>query len=192
MGRLSLLLYHCFKMYSNKKMLLTGSSTTCIVIALLASNTITNLCFAQPLDANTTIVQNSKHLQLKENAKPQSPTKDESSSKLDSPLTNIIELHPKPALSSAEQTQETSHNSEANFPDRRGFFTGHRIPLELFPEETLRNIELIGETTPKTVPTAKSTNALKRVAPGHPRRIPLELFSEESLRRIDGLNVEEG
>jgi len=178
-------------MYSNKKMLLTGSSTTCIVIALLASNTITNLCFAQPLDANTTIVENSKHLELKENAKPHSPTKDESSSKLDSPLTNIIELHPKPALSSAEQTQETSHDSEADFPDRRGFFTGHRIPLELFPEETLRNIELIGETTPKTVPTAKSTNALKRVAPGHPRRIPLELFSEESLRRIDGLDVEE-
>jgi len=163
---------------------LTGSSTTCLVIALLASNTITNLCFAQPLDANTTIVQNSKHLELKENAKPQSPTKD-------SPLINIIELHPKPTLSSAEQTQETSHDSEADFPDRRGFFTGHRIPLELFPEETLRNIELIGETTPKTVPTAKSTNALKRVAPGHPRRIPLELFSEESLRRIDGLDVEE-
>jgi len=170
---------------------LTGSSTTCMVIALLASNTITNLCFAQPLDANTTIVQNSKHLELKENAKPHSPTKDESSSKLDSPLINIIELHPKPTLSSAEQTQETSHDSEADFPDRRGFFTGHRIPLELFPEETLRNIELIGETTPKTVPTAKSTNALKRVAPGHPRRIPLELFSEESLRRIDGLDVEE-
>ena len=62
-------------MYSNKKMLLTGSSTTCIVIALLASNTITNLCFAQPLDANTTIVENSKHIELKENAKPHSPTK---------------------------------------------------------------------------------------------------------------------
>jgi len=170
---------------------LTGSSTTCLVIALLASNTISNLCFAQPLDANTTIVQNSKHLELKENAKPHSPTKDESSSKLDSPLTNIIELHPKTALSSSEQTEETSHDSEANFPDRRGFFTGHRIPLELFPEETLRNIELFGETTPKTVPIAKSINALKRVAPGHPRRIPLELFSEESLRRIDGLDVEE-
>jgi len=162
-----------------------------MVIALLASSTITNLCFAQPLDANTTIVENSKHLDLKENAKPHSPTKDESSSKLDSPLTNIIELHPKPALSSAEQAQETSHDSEDDFPDRRGFFTGHRIPLELFPEETLRNIELIGETTEKAVPTAKSTNALKRVAPGHPRRIPLELFSEESLRRIDGLDVEE-
>merc|ERR1712223_2019999 len=187
MGRLSLLLYHCLKMYSNTKMLLTGSSTTCLVIALLASNTVTNLCFAQPLDANTTIVQNSKHLELKENAKPHSPTKDESSSKLDSPLTNIIELHPKSMLPSAEQTQESSHDSEADFPDRRGFFTGHRIPLELFPEETLRNIELIGdETTVKTVPTAKITNA-----PVHPRRIPLELFSEESLRRIDGLDVEE-
>ena len=51
-------------------------------------------------------------------------------------------------------------NSDADFPNRRGFFTGHRIPLELFPEETLRNIELIGETTPKTVPTAKSTNGM--------------------------------
>ena len=62
-------------MYSNKKMLLTGSSTTCMVIALLASNTITNLCFAQPFDANNKIVENSKHLELKENAKPHSPTK---------------------------------------------------------------------------------------------------------------------
>ena len=28
--------------------------------------------------------------------------------------------------------------AEAAFPDRRGFFTGHRIPLELFPVDTLR------------------------------------------------------
>ena len=34
---------------------------------------------------------------------------DESSSKLDSPLTNIIELHP--ILPSAEPTQESSHDS---------------------------------------------------------------------------------
>ena len=62
-------------MNSHKKMLLTGPRTRCMVIALLLSNSITNLCFAQPLDANTTIVQNSKHLELKENAKPHSPTK---------------------------------------------------------------------------------------------------------------------
>ena len=31
------------------------------------------------------------------------------------------------------------------FPDRRGFFTGHRIPLELFGEDTLRHIQLIGD-----------------------------------------------
>ena len=40
----------------------------------------------------------------------------------------------------AEPTSE-----KPDFPDRRGFFTGHRIPLELFPEDTLRHIELIEE-----------------------------------------------
>ena len=29
------------------------------------------------------------------------------------------------------------------FPDRRGFVTGHRIPLELFPKETIRNLDLV-------------------------------------------------
>ena len=64
-------------MNSNKKMLLTGPTTTCMVIALLLSNSITNLCFAQPLDSNTetTTTENSKHLKLKENAKPLLPTK---------------------------------------------------------------------------------------------------------------------
>ena len=36
-------------------------------------------------------------------------------------------------------------SDKPDFPDRRGFFTGHRIPLELFPEDTLRHIELIEE-----------------------------------------------
>ena len=36
-------------------------------------------------------------------------------------------------------------SEKPDFPDRRGFFTGHRIPLELFPEDTLRHIELIEE-----------------------------------------------
>lgn len=31
----------------------------------------------------------------------------------------------------------------AEFPDRRGFVTGHRIPLELFGADTLRRIELL-------------------------------------------------
>ena len=63
-------------MNSNKKMLLTGpSTTTCMVIALLLSNSITNLCFAQPLDSNATSIENSKHLELKENAKPLIPSK---------------------------------------------------------------------------------------------------------------------
>ena len=44
-----------------------------------------------------------------------------------------------------------SHADKNNqeFPDRRGFFTGHRIPLELFGEETLRHIELIEEAKEK-------------------------------------------
>jgi len=78
-------------------------------------------------------------------------------------------------------------SEKPNFPDRRGFFTGHRIPLELFPEDTLRHIELIEEKKEQ-----KPEGALERVPPGHPRRIPLELFSEETLRRIDGLDKEEG
>jgi len=174
-------------MNSNKKMLLTGPTTTCMVIALLLSNSITNLCFAQPLDSNTetTTTENSKHLKLKENAKPLLPTKEQTLSKLEAPLKNIVEDHQNADSSNEDQTQRTSHNSESDFPDRRGFFTGHRIPLELFPEETLKHIELIGETT------AKPSEALERVPPGHPRRIPLELFSDESLRRIDGLDVEE-
>ena len=39
---------------------------------------------------------------------------------------------------------------ETPFPDREGFFTGHRIPLELFPDDTLRRIELTSETTTTT------------------------------------------
>ena len=54
-------------------MLLTGP-TTCIIIALFGSS-ITNLCFAQPLDANNTIVEKSKHLIVKEGAKPILPIK---------------------------------------------------------------------------------------------------------------------
>jgi len=77
-------------------------------------------------------------------------------------------------------------SEKPNFPDRRGFFTGHRIPLELFPEDTLRHIELIEEKKEQ-----KPEGALERVPPGYPRRIPLELFSEETLRRIDGLDKEE-
>lgn len=77
-------------------------------------------------------------------------------------------------------------SEKPDFPDRRGFFTGHRIPLELFPEDTLRHIELIEEKKEQ-----KPEGALERVPPGYPRRIPLELFSEETLRRIDGLDKEE-
>lgn len=164
-------------------MLLTGS-TTFIVIALLGSS-ITNLCSAQPLDANTTIVEKPKQIIVKDPSKPILPTKERKVSKLEVPLTNVVEEHQTSISSDDEVVQENIHNSEADFPDRRGFFTGHRIPLELFSEETLRHIDLIGETT------EKPNEALERVPPGHPRRIPLELFSEESLRRIDGLDVEE-
>ena len=40
---------------------------------------------------------------------------------------------------------------EIPFPDREGFFTGHRIPLELFPDDTLRRIELTSETTTTSI-----------------------------------------
>ena len=39
-------------------------------------------------------------------------------------------------------TSEENTSGTDDFPDRRGFFTGHRIPLELFPQDTLRRIEL--------------------------------------------------
>ena len=39
-------------------------------------------------------------------------------------------------------TSEEDTSGTDDFPDRRGFFTGHRIPLELFPQDTLRRIEL--------------------------------------------------
>ena len=53
---------------------------------------------------------------------------------------NILESDTLKCTKFAEPTSE-----KPNFPDRRGFFTGHRIPLELFPEDTLRHIELIEE-----------------------------------------------
>jgi len=107
------------------------------------------------------------------------------------PLDKNITLSPNAKTASLNETSKPLiPNKEANekvsdFPDRRGFFTGHRIPLELFSEETLRNIELVGDQE------EKESEALERVPPGYPRRIPLELFSAESLRRIDGLESEE-
>ena len=38
--------------------------------------------------------------------------------------------------------EEDNSSGTDDFPNRRGFFTGHRIPLELFPQDTLRRIEL--------------------------------------------------
>jgi len=42
-----------------------------------------------------------------------------------------------------EKATEEDKSEEGHFPDRRGFVTGHRIPLELFSEDTLRRIELL-------------------------------------------------
>jgi len=139
-------------MCSTNKKKLTGS-LACMLIAIVC-NIKMDLCFAQPLDQNTTLSQQDSTPSLNETSKPLIPTDGE---------------------------DETT----SQFPDRRGFFTGHRIPLELFPQETLRNIELVGEQV------EKESQALERVPPGYPRRIPLELFSEESLKRIDGQEEED-
>ena len=65
------------------------------------------------------------------------------------------------ATVSVYQIQNLIHNAQArveveendDFPDRRGFFTGHRIPLELFGADTLRRIELTSDET--TITTQK-------------------------------------
>jgi len=41
--------------------------------------------------------------------------------------------------------EEDNSSGTDDFPNRRGFFTGHRIPLELFPQDTLRRIELTSD-----------------------------------------------
>jgi len=155
---------------------------------VLVCNIITNPCFAQPVDMNTTISMSSKLTGLIATTKPLIPTKEKKVSDLEVPITNVVENSRQETSSIEKSEQETHLNADENasdFPDRRGFFTGHRIPLELFGEETLRHIELIEETKDK------NSEALERVPPGYPRRIPLELFSEESLRRIDGLESDE-
>jgi len=155
---------------------------------VLVCNIITNPCFAQPVDMNTTISMSSKLTGLIATTKPLIPTKEKKVSDLEVPITNVVENSRQETSSIEKSEQETHLNADENasdFPDRRGFFTGHRIPLELFGEETLRHIELIEETKDK------NSEALERVPPGYPRRIPLELFSEESLRRIDGLETDE-
>lgn len=133
--------------------MLTGSFLTCMLMAIVCNINV-NLCFAQPLDQNTTLSQQDSEASLNETSKP------------------LI-------------TTDGEDKNGSEFPDRRGFFTGHRIPLELFPQETLRNIDLVGEEE------EKESQALERVPPGYPRRIPLELFSEESLKRIDGHEEED-
>jgi len=159
----------------------------CTLIALVC-NIITNPCFAQPVDMNTTISMSSKLTGLIATTKPLLPTKENKVSDLEAPITNMVE-NPNRTTSSIENLEQQTHlnadKDASDFPDRRGFFTGHRIPLELFGEETLRHIELLEETK------EKNSEALERVPPGYPRRIPLELFSEESLRRIDGLETDE-
>jgi len=156
-----------------------------MLIAIVGS-IITSPSFAQPLDVNSTISINSKLTSLKATTKPLIPIKDKTVSDLEIPITNIVEEHQKSvSFIDKEQTDVDTGNDGSDFPDRRGFFTGHRIPLELFGEETLRHIELIDDTNDK------SGEALERVPPGYPRRIPLELFSKETLRRIDGQETEE-
>jgi len=49
------------------------------------------------------------------------------------------------APASVTALEEDNSSGTDDFPDRRGFFTGHRIPLELFPQDTLRRIELTSD-----------------------------------------------
>ena len=49
------------------------------------------------------------------------------------------------------EVKDVGRRVEIPFPDREGFFTGHRIPLELFPDDTLRRIELTSETTTTSI-----------------------------------------
>ena len=55
-------------------------------------------------------------------------------------ITNLIEDSSPLQKAVVVLTEE-----EEEFPDRQGFITGHRIPLELFGADTLRRIELLGE-----------------------------------------------
>ena len=59
-------------------------------------------------------------------------------------------LNPEENLIS-ENNEKISENNEKihapvtkdSFPDRRGFVTGHRIPLELFPKETINRLKAV-------------------------------------------------
>jgi len=74
--------------------------------------------------------------------------------KLHNPLSNVVDVDtPLIAIKEPEaQTVEANpttalpdvkQEEKEEFPDRDGFITGHRIPLELFPQETLERIDLI-------------------------------------------------
>ncbi len=54
-------------------------------------------------------------------------------------MQNLVEpdpLPPPPTTTTTTTTTDDSSSSSSSFPDREGFFTGHRIPIELFGEET--------------------------------------------------------
>merc|ERR1712223_1454155 len=147
-------------MCSTSKSVLTGL-IKCTTIVLVC-NIITNPCFAQPVDMNTTISMSSKLTGLIATTKPLLPTKEKKVSDMEVPITNVVES-PHQATSTIEKLKEETHldadKDASDFPNRRGFFTGHRIPLELFGEETLRHIELLEDTN------EKNSEALERVPP---------------------------
>jgi len=177
-------------MQSTIMSLLTGS-VTCLIIGIVC-NSLTSPCFATPVDANRVALERTKLENSQTTSKPLIINKEQTVSSLSSSISNDVETVGGVSPLTANQTKNHlpkkseliagSNKDESEFPDRRGFFTGHRIPLELFGDETLRHIELIGEVK------NTESEALPRVPPGHPRRIPLELFSEDTLSRVDGID----
>ena len=52
-------------------------------------------------------------------------------------------LNPDENLVDLDQKQNSTKKAKDIFPDRRGFITGHRIPLELFSKETIRRLKSV-------------------------------------------------
>ena len=51
-------------------------------------------------------------------------------------------LNPDENLIDLDQNQNSTKPKDI-FPDRQGFITGHRIPLELFSKETIKRLKAV-------------------------------------------------
>jgi len=84
-----------------------------------------------------------------------------------------------PASVTASALEEDNITRTDEFPDRRGFFTGHRIPLELFPQDTLRRIELTSdEDESEGIVVSSAADALQ-TPPQPPKSTSLYINSDE-------------